>query len=77
LTVDHDGGVWVALSNGAAVRSYDRTGRFDQAIELPVPELTACTIGGAGMDTLFITTSHEGLAPGAFSVAGSLFSRDR
>jgi sugar lactone lactonase YvrE len=54
LTVDADGGVWIALSNGGAIRRYDRTGRLDEAIELPVRKVTACTIGGPGMDTLFI-----------------------
>jgi sugar lactone lactonase YvrE len=73
LTVDADGGVWIALSNGGAIRRYDRTGRLDEAIELPVRKVTACTIGGPGMDTLFITTSREGLDPGADPLAGSLF----
>ena len=73
LTVDADGGVWIALSNGASVRRYDRTGRLDEIIELPVRKVTACAIGGAGMDTLFITTSREGLEPGEDPLAGSLF----
>jgi sugar lactone lactonase YvrE len=73
VTVDADGGVWIALSNGAAVRRYDRTGRLDTTIELPVRKVTACTIGGPAMDTLFITTSREGLDPGVDPLAGSLF----
>jgi sugar lactone lactonase YvrE len=73
LTVDGEGGVWIALSNGGAVRRYDRTGRLDEVIELPARKVTACTIGGPAMDTLFITTSREGLGAGEDPLAGSLF----
>jgi len=73
LTVDADGGVWVALANGGAVRRYDRAGRLDEVIEVPARKVTACTIGGPEMDTLFITTSREGLDPGEDPLAGSLF----
>ena len=73
LTVDSDGGVWVALANGGSVRRYDRAGRLDEVIEVPARKVTACTIGGPEMDTLFITTSREGLDPGEDPLAGSLF----
>ena len=73
LTVDADGGVWIALSNGGAVRRYDRAGRLDEMIELPARKVTACTIGGPALDTLLITTSREGLEPGEDPLAGSIF----
>lgn len=73
LTVDADGGVWVALSNGSAVRRYDRAGRLDEVVEVPVRKVTACTIGGAALDTLFITTSREKIPPGEDPLAGSVF----
>jgi sugar lactone lactonase YvrE len=72
LTVDAEGGVWVALSNGGAVRRYV-DGKLDQLVELPVKKVTACTFGGDALDELFITTSREGLAPGEDPRAGSLF----
>jgi sugar lactone lactonase YvrE len=72
LTVDAEGGVWVALSNGGAVRRYV-DGKLDQLVELPVKKVTACTFGGDALDELFITTSREGLAPGEDPQAGSLF----
>jgi sugar lactone lactonase YvrE len=73
LTADADGGVWVALSNGGAVRRYTPDGVLDEVVELPVTKVTACTFGGPKLDELFITTSREGLGPGDEPLAGSLF----
>lgn len=73
LTVDEQGGVWVALSNGSAVRRYNSDGVLDEVIEMPVKKVTACTFGGPHLDQLFITTSREGTDPGTDPLAGSLF----
>jgi sugar lactone lactonase YvrE len=73
LTVDAEGGVWVALANGGAVRRYTSEGVLDATVELPVTKVTACTFGGPSLDQLFITTSRERLEPGAEPLAGSLF----
>jgi sugar lactone lactonase YvrE len=73
LTVDAEGGVWVALSDAGAVRRYSPEGTLDDVIELPVTKVTACTFGGPRLDELFITTSREGLDPIAEPPAGSLF----
>ena len=73
LTVDAEGGVWVALAGGGAVRRYTPDGRLDEVIEVPARLVTACTFGGAGLDELFITTSREGLEPGQDPLAGALF----
>jgi sugar lactone lactonase YvrE len=73
LTVDSEGGVWVALSNGGAVRRYTSEGVLDEVVNVPVKKVTACTFGGPDLQVLFITTSREGLEPGAYPAAGSLF----
>jgi sugar lactone lactonase YvrE len=73
LTVDQQGGVWVALSGGGAVRRYTADGVLDEVVEVPVRKVTACTFGGPRLDQMFITTSREGLEPGADPLAGSLF----
>lgn len=73
LTVDAQGGVWVALNNGGAVRRYSPAGVLDEVIELPAMKVTACTLGGPRLDELFITTSRENLEPGEDPLAGSLF----
>jgi sugar lactone lactonase YvrE len=74
LTVDSEGGVWTAISNGAAVHRYGSDGRLDEVIELPTRKVTACTFGGEDLDVLFITTSRENLQPGVDPKAGSLFA---
>jgi sugar lactone lactonase YvrE len=74
LTVDAEGGVWVALFGGSAVRRYTPAGRLDAVIELPTPQVTACTFGGPELDQLFITTSADNRA--GDPVAGSLFRAD-
>jgi sugar lactone lactonase YvrE len=73
LTVDEQGGVWVALSGGGAVRRYTTDGVLDEVVEVPARKVTACTFGGPRVDQMFITTSREGLEPGADPLAGSLF----
>jgi sugar lactone lactonase YvrE len=73
LTVDADGGVWVALNGSGAVRRYGPDGVLDEVAELPTAKVTACTFGGPDLDQLFITTSREGLAPDDDPIAGSLF----
>src|SRR5688572_2133325 len=64
LTVDAEGAVWTALSDGGAVRRYTPDGELDAVIAVPARKVTACTFGGAALDELFITTSREGVEPG-------------
>ena len=74
LTVDSEGGVWVALSSGGAVRRYSTQGVLDEIVDVAARKVTACTFGGADLNQLFITTSREGLEAGEDRLAGSLFS---
>jgi sugar lactone lactonase YvrE len=76
LTVDADGGVWVALNGSGVVHRYTPAGVLDGVVELPTRQVTACTFGGPDLDQLFVTTSREGMAPGDDPVAGSLFRAD-
>ncbi|MCL6538916.1 MAG: SMP-30/gluconolactonase/LRE family protein [Acidothermus sp.] len=73
LTVDAEGGIWVALYGGGAVHRYRPDGVLDHVIRLPVSRVTACTFGGADLRDLYITTSREGLPDGAEPGAGALF----
>jgi len=74
LTVDAEGGVWVALNGGGAVRRYGTDGTVDQVIETPTPHVTACAFGGRDLATLFITSSRQNVQAGEDPVAGSLFA---
>ncbi|POH67362.1 gluconolactonase [Cryobacterium zongtaii] len=74
LTVDSEGGVWVALYAGGAVRRYSPEGTLDEVIEVAAQRVTACTFGGDDLRRLYITTSREGLAPEEDPLAGSVFT---
>lgn len=74
--VDAEGGVWTAHWNGARVTRRLADGTVDRVIELPVPLVTSCCFGGAGLDTLYVTTARVGLPPSALASAplsGGLF----
>jgi sugar lactone lactonase YvrE len=74
LTVDAQGGVWVALYGGGAVHRYTPGGVLDAVVTVAPRKVTACTFGGPRLDRLFITTSREDLPPGADPLAGALFA---
>jgi sugar lactone lactonase YvrE len=73
LTIDAEGGIWVALWDGGAVRRYSPDGELDAVVPLPCGRVTACAFGGDDLDELFITTSRLGLPPGADPSGGALF----
>ena len=73
LTIDAEGGVWIAVNRGGAVHRYTSAGALDAVVEVPARKVTACTFGGPGLDELFITTSREDLEPGDDPLAGSVF----
>lgn len=76
MAIDEDDGLWVALWGGHAVHRYDRTGRLDLVVDLPVTNVTACTFGGPERRTLYITTSRQGLGPTEEPEAGAVFRYD-
>jgi sugar lactone lactonase YvrE len=76
LTVDAEGGVWVALFGAGVVRRYTADGRLDVVVEVPAAQVTACTFGGPRLDRLYITTSRENLPPEEDPLAGALFAVD-
>lgn len=76
LTVDAEGGIWVAMNGAGAVHRYSAEGTLEAVVELPVAQVTACAFGGPGLATLFVTTSRENLPPNAEPLAGSLFAAE-
>jgi sugar lactone lactonase YvrE len=74
LCLDSEGGVWVALWNGSAVHRYAATGELTDVVALPVPQVTACALGGSDGRTLFITTSALGVDRAAQPTAGAVFT---
>jgi sugar lactone lactonase YvrE len=73
LTVDAEGGVWVALFGGSAVRRYAPDGTLDLVVDVGARQVTACAFGGDDLGELYITTSRENLDDDDDPAAGSLF----
>jgi sugar lactone lactonase YvrE len=61
LTVDEDGGIWVALWGGGAIQRYGADGSLLTSVRLPVERPTSCAFGGRDRTTLFVTTARAGL----------------
>ncbi|MEW9550202.1 SMP-30/gluconolactonase/LRE family protein [Nonomuraea sp. NPDC050783] len=76
LTVDAEGGVWVALWQGGAVHRYDPAGRLDAVVTLPARQVTAVAFGGDDLGRLFITTSALGVDRAEQPEAGAVFAAD-
>ncbi len=79
LAVDAEGGIWVCLFGGGAIRRYDPQGALEEHISLPVPHATCPTFGGEDLSTLFITTTRHKLAAqqlADFPLAGSVLAVD-
>jgi sugar lactone lactonase YvrE len=60
MTVDTDGGVWVAHWDGGRISRFDPDGKLVRAIPLPASRITSCTFGGPELDRLFVTSASDG-----------------
>jgi sugar lactone lactonase YvrE len=77
LCVDADGGVWVCLFGGGAVRRYSPDGSLDAVIDMPVPHVTCPAFGGPSLETLYVTSTRHRLTAEqlpSFPQAGSVFA---
>lgn len=61
LTVDEEGGIWVALWRGGAVHRYAPDGSLIASVQLPVQRPTSCAFGGPRRDVLFVTSARTEL----------------
>jgi sugar lactone lactonase YvrE len=62
LATDAEGGVWVCLFGGGAVRRYDEEGGLDAVIPLPVTNPTSAVFGGPDLRTMYVTSARHGLS---------------
>jgi L-arabinonolactonase len=55
--IDAEGGLWNAEYGNARVVRYTSAGKLERVIEVPAKAPTCCCFGGAGLDTLYITSA--------------------
>ncbi|EYR64000.1 gluconolactonase [Actinotalea ferrariae CF5-4] len=72
LVLDAEGCVWTALHGAGRVVRLSPEGRVLDVVLVPAHQVTACTLGGADLRDLYITTSRENLADPE-PEAGALF----
>jgi L-arabinonolactonase len=75
--VDAAGGVWNAQWGMGRVVRYTPDGRQDLVVRVPARQPTRPALGGAALDTLYITSARDGLSAQAWRddpQAGHLFS---
>jgi sugar lactone lactonase YvrE len=75
MTVDAEGGLWVAQHGGGRVQRYLPDGRPDRVVRLPVSHVTCCAFGGPDYTDLYITSMTYGLEHAIRDepLAGALF----
>ena len=74
MTVDSEGGLWIAFWGGARVSRYSAGGELVRTIALPASQITSCAFGGAGLDRLYVTSAATGVENEQLS--GALFEVD-
>jgi xylono-1,5-lactonase len=75
MTVDAEGGVWVAHWGGARVSRFTPDGKLDRAVALPVSQITSCVFAGPALDRMFVTSAAIGREADE-PLAGALFEID-
>lgn len=76
MTVDAEGGIWVALHGSGTARRYLPDGTLDRIVRLPVRMVTCPAFGGPDYEDLYITTMNYGMTADALRdepLAGAIF----
>ncbi|MFE7423503.1 SMP-30/gluconolactonase/LRE family protein [Rhodococcus sp. NPDC057529] len=61
MTLDAEGGLWVAMFQGSAIRRYAPDGSLSAVVEVPTSCPTSIIIGGLDGKTAFVTSSYSWL----------------
>jgi sugar lactone lactonase YvrE len=79
MAVDAEGGMWVCLFGGAAIRRYGSDGTLEASVSLPTTNPTSPAFGGPDLRTLYITTARHRLTPDQLAtepLAGAVLTLD-
>ncbi len=73
--VDADGCYWICGNDAGLIHRFTPEGRLDGSLAVPVKKPAMCAFGGAGLDTLFVTSIRpDGLDLSDQPLAGSVFA---
>jgi sugar lactone lactonase YvrE len=73
--VDADGCYWICGNDAGLVHRFTPAGKLDRSLAVPVKKPAMCAFGGAGLDTLFVTSIRpEGVDLSDQPLAGGVFA---
>lgn len=72
--VDADGCYWICGNDAGLVHRFTPDGRLDRSLPVPVKKPAMCAFGGAGLDTLFVTSIRPGGDLSDQPLAGGVFA---
>ena len=72
--VDSDGCYWICGNDAGLVHRYTPSGQLDRSLPVPVKKPAMCAFGGAGLDTLFVTSIRPGGDLSDQPLAGGVFA---
>ena len=73
--VDTDGCYWICGNDAGLIHRFTPDGKLDRSLAVPVKKPAMCAFGGAGLDTLFVTSIRpEGVDLSEQPLAGGVFA---
>lgn len=73
--VDADGCYWICGNDAGLIHRFTPAGKLDYSLAVPVKKPAMCAFGGAGLDTLFVTSIRpEGIDLSDQPLAGGVFA---
>jgi sugar lactone lactonase YvrE len=73
--VDVDGCYWICGNDAGLIYRFTPAGKLDRSLAVPVKKPAMCAFGGAGLDTLFVTSIRpEGIDLSDQPLAGGVFA---
>ena len=73
--IDADGCYWICGNDAGLVHRFTPGGKLDRSLAVPVKKPAMCAFGGAGLDTLFVTSIRpEGIDLSDQPLAGGVFA---